>query len=72
MKTELKRIAHNETLDEQPVPIVSSEAIDFRASSESLKKKIRLIPQESESSELDLSKSADSVGTIDRATKKAN
>jgi len=34
LKTELKRIVRNETFDEQPAPIESSEAIDYRASSD--------------------------------------
>ena len=38
MIKELKRIVRNETLDEQPVPDVSSEAIDFRAASEQFEK----------------------------------
>ena len=38
MIQELKRIVRNETFDEQPVPDLSSEAIDFRAASEQFEK----------------------------------
>ena len=34
MREELKRTARNISYDEQPIPEVSSEAIDFRAASE--------------------------------------
>lgn len=46
---ELKRIALNQSFDEQPMPEVSSEEIDFRATSEAFTSVYKLNPQDLES-----------------------
>ena len=52
MIEELKRIVRNETFDEQPVPDVSPEAIDFRAASEQFEKIRKLSEKDLETLEI--------------------